>query len=55
MDRVRKMYYQAEETEEDRAKNELEQRNADTYAALKTAIQNRFYDILLNWDLFVPA
>lgn len=42
-------------TEEERAKEELEQRDADTYAALKTAIQNRFYDILLNWDLFVPA
>ena len=52
---MRKMYYQTEETEEDRAKDEQEQRSADTYAALKTALQNRFYDILLNWDLFVPA
>ena len=52
---MRKMYYQTEETEEDRAKDEQEQRSADTYSALKTALQNRFYDILLNWDLFVPA
>ena len=31
------------------------QRDNDTYIALKQALQNRLYDVLLNWDLFCSA
>ena len=31
------------------------QRDNDTYIALKQALQNRLYDVLLNWNLFCDA
>ena len=54
--RTRSMYYQdAEDAKEDENASTAQQRDVEVYASLKQAIQSRFFDILLNWDLFVPA
>ena len=34
---------------------EKQQCDVETYALLKQALQNRLYDVILNWDLFTPA
>ena len=50
------MYYQpADSSLEEQREEEKQQRDADTYASLKQAIQNRFFDVLFNWDLFAKA
>ncbi|KAK8807627.1 hypothetical protein WA171_000580 [Blastocystis sp. BT1] len=33
----------------------VSQRDNDTYISLKQALQNRLYDVLLNWNLFCDA
>ena len=55
-DRTRSMYYQnTGDAKEDENTNDTQQRDVEVYASLKQAIQSRFFDILLNWDLFFPA
>ena len=50
------MYYQnTGDAKEDENTNDTQQRDVEVYASLKQAIQSRFFDILLNWDLFFPA
>lgn len=34
---------------------EKQQCDVETYALLKQALQNRLYDVILNWNLFTPA
>ena len=54
--RTRSMYFQdTEDAKEDENASATQQRDVEVYASLKQAIQSRFFDILLNWDLFVPA
>ncbi|OAO17990.1 tRNA splicing endonuclease [Blastocystis sp. ATCC 50177/Nand II] len=53
---TRSMYFQdTEDAKEDENASATQQRDVEVYASLKQAIQSRFFDILLNWDLFVPA
>lgn len=52
---VRRADHQTVETEKEEVKEDRQQRDTDTYASLKLALQSRLYGILLNWDLFIPA
>ena len=51
----RRADHQTVETEKEEVKEDRQQRDTDTYASLKLALQSRLYGILLNWDLFIPA
>ena len=49
------MYYKSSEvSKEEIQAEEKEQRDAEVYSNLKTALQNRLYDVILNWNLFAP-
>lgn len=53
---MREMYYDAKDvSQEEIQEEERQQRDAETYSTLKTTLQNRLYDVILNWNLFVPA
>lgn len=53
--RMREMYYKASDvSKEEIQAEEKEQRDAEVYSNLKTALQNRLYDVILNWNLFAP-
>ena len=52
---MREMYYKASDvSKEEIQAEEKEQRDAEVYSNLKTALQNRLYDVILNWNLFAP-
>lgn len=52
---MREMYYKSSEvSKEEIQAEEKEQRDAEVYSNLKTALQNRLYDVILNWNLFAP-
>lgn len=50
------MYYDAKEvTKEEIQEEEKQQRDVEAYITLKTALQNRLFDVILNWNLFSQA
>lgn len=50
------MYYDSKEvTKEEIQEEEKHQRDTEAYIALKTALQNRLFDVILNWNLFSQA
>ena len=52
---MREMYYKASDvSKEEIQAEEKEQRDAEVDSNLKTALQNRLYDVILNWNLFAP-